>query len=307
VAPEIPGISLVLSSGGARGLAHIGAIQCLEERGYPINCIAGSSMGALVGGIHARGKLDVYAEWVRALNRNDVVRLLDIGWGRNGGLFKGERIIEVLKDLIGDAQIEELPVSFTAVATEINRKREVWIDKGPLFDAIRASMAIPMVFAPVRRGHQLLIDGGVLNPLPIAPTLKEDSGLTIAVDVNGMDQRPAEVYHLRRAAAQQAASGAAKQDGAQADEEWGIRQAITEFFEDWLPSNDGPDEQGMFAIALEAMDAMQVTISRLKASVYTPDILVQVPRNVAHFFEYERAGELIDIGYKSMEQALNEH
>ena len=249
MAPEIPGISLVLSSGGARGLAHIGAIQCLEERGYLINCIAGSSMGALVGGIHARGKLDVYAEWVRALNRNDVVRLLDIGWGRNGGLFKGERIIEVLKDLIGDAQIEELPVSFTAVATEINRKREVWIDKGPLFDAIRASMAIPMVFAPVRRGHQLLIDGGVLNPLPIAPTLKEDSGLTIAVDVNGMDQRPAEAYHSRRAAAQQVASGAAKQEGARADEEaFGDSRnppVVHQLFEDLLLAAGQRGEVGM--------------------------------------------------------------
>jgi NTE family protein len=160
--PDQKHISLVLSSGGARGLVHIGAIKCLEDRGYQIDCIAGSSMGALVGGIHARGKLDVFAEWVCALTRNDVVRLLDIGWGRTGGLFKGERIIDVLKDLIGDAQIEDLPVAYTAVATEINRKREVWLDRGPLFEAIRASIAIPMVFAPIRRGQQVLVDGGVL-------------------------------------------------------------------------------------------------------------------------------------------------
>ena len=291
-------VSLVLSSGGARGLVHIGAIRSLEERGYVISSIAGSSMGALVGGIHARGKLDVFTEWVCALKRNDIVQLLDIGWGRTGGLFKGERIIEVLKDLIGEEQIENLPIAFTAVATDINRKREVWIDKGPLFEGIRASIAVPMVFAPVRRGQQLLLDGGVLNPLPIAPTLNDHTAMTVAVDVNGMDKRPLnvrlpidEVHGFR------------DEPSAEEEADSGIRQAISEFFDGWRGSDAA--EQNMFAIALEAMDSMQVSISRLKASVYSPDVLVQVPRNVAHFFEFERAGELIDLGYELMEKELS--
>jgi len=303
--PDSRRISLVLSSGGARGLVHIGAIQCLEAQGYEISCVSGSSMGALVGGIYARGELDVFAEWVRALTRNDVVRLLDIGWGFGGGLFKGERIIGVLKELIGDAAIEELPIRFTAVATDINRKREVWIERGPLFDAIRASIAIPMVFTPVRRGRQLLIDGGVLNPLPIAPTLKDDTGLTVAVDVNGLDERPLNI-RLPIDETPVVAESAAAADG---DMEPSVRQAIGDFIEGLWPgggAEEVPEQQdrNMFDIAMEAMDSMQVTISRLKSSVYTPDVLVQVPRNVAHFFEFERAGELIDMGYEMMEQEL---
>ena len=299
-------ISLVLSSGGARGLVHVGAIKCLEEQGYEIRCVAGSSMGALIGGIYARGKLDVFTEWVRALTRNDVMRLVDIGWGFNGGLIKGARIIEVLKELIGDDLIEELPIEFTAVATDINRKREVWIDRGPLFEAIRASIAVPMVFTPVHRGRQILIDGGVLNPLPIAPTLKDHTAMTVAVDVNGIDER-----HLNARLPIDRTAVVAEMPAALKDSETesSIRQAVADFIENLWPGDDASDapehpDRNMFDIALEAMDAMQVTISRLKSSVYTPDVLVQVPRNVAHFFEFERAGELIDLGYRLMEKEL---
>jgi NTE family protein len=295
-------ISLVLSSGGARGLVHIGAIQCLEQQGYDISCVAGSSMGALVGGIYARGKLDVFAEWVSALTRNDVMRLVDIGWGVTGGLIKGERIVDVLKDLIGDDDIESLPIAFTAVATDINRKREVWIDRGPLFEAIRASIAIPMVFTPVRRGSQILIDGGVLNPLPIAPTLKDDTGLTVAVDVNGVDERR---LNARLPLADSRVPSKPSSDHLEPS----VRQAIVDFIEGLWPGGEveeapRPTQQNMFDIAMEAMDAMQVTISRLKSSVYTPDVLVQIPRNVAHFFEFERAEELIELGHRLMAKEL---
>ena len=180
-------ISLVLSSGGARGLAHVGAIRALEDHGFEITYVSGSSMGALIGGVYAAGKLKEYEDWVRALRRLDIVQLLDFAWGQGGGLFRGERIIETLKELVGDERIEDLPIGFTAVATELNRKREVWINEGSLFDAIRASIAIPMVFSPVVRDTQLLLDGAVLNPLPIAPTLSHSADMIVAVDVNGQD------------------------------------------------------------------------------------------------------------------------
>ena len=141
------------------------------------------------------------------------------------------------------------------------------------------------------------MDGGVLNPLPIAPTLKDATALTVAVDVNGMDQRPLSTHMASKVSENEP-------EAAEGDEAGGIRQAIADFFDGWLPGNDGPQEQSMFEVALEAMDAMQVTISRLKASVYTPDVLVQVPRNAAHFFEFERAGELIDLGYREMQAEL---
>ena len=177
-------VSLVLGSGGARGLAHIGVIQWLTDSGYDIRSIAGSSMGALVGGIYAASKLETYAEWVLALERIQVLRLLDPTFGRDG-LFKGERIMGVLRELIGDCAIEELPISFTAVATDLESGEEVWLREGGLFDAIRASIATPLVFTPFKHGTRTLLDGALVNPLPIAPTLTDDTDLTIAVNLSG--------------------------------------------------------------------------------------------------------------------------
>ena len=140
-------ISLVLGSGGARGYAHIGVIKELEAQGYEIGSIAGSSMGALIGGVYAAGKLDAYRDWVSPLERMDVFRLLD--WTLSGGGFiKGNRIIDALRDLVGATDIEDLPIPYTAVAVDIDAQREVWFSSGPLFDAIRASIAIPTLLRP---------------------------------------------------------------------------------------------------------------------------------------------------------------
>ena len=189
-------VSLVLGSGGARGLAHIGVIQWLTENGYEIRSIAGSSMGALVGGIYAARKLEVYAAWVSALQRAHVIRLLDPAL-RRSGLFKGDRIIGVLRELIGEHEIAELPLSFTAVATDFESGEEVWLREGRLFDAIRASMATPLVFTPFRHGGRTLLDGALVNPLPVAPTLDDATDMTIAVNLGG----PAEAGRARPARA----------------------------------------------------------------------------------------------------------
>ncbi|MEQ8693165.1 MAG: patatin-like phospholipase family protein [Pseudomonadales bacterium] len=298
-----PTVSLVLSSGGARGLFHIGAIKSLTERGYDVRYVSGSSMGALVGGIYAAGKLDEFAEWVSELRRGDIVKLLDFGWGANAGLFKGERIISFLQELVGEFDIEDLPIGYTAVAAELNRKREVWISSGSLFGAIRASIAIPLVLSPAVRGDQLLVDGAVLNPLPIAPALTQHNDLIVAIDVNGMDEHS--LNPQRPVAGSQ--SPIVEDSKEEIEEQSSIRVALTNFMDDFFTS-DEPDkiDHGMFDIATESMDAMQVTISRLKLSVYSPDLLVQVPRNVAHFFEFDRAKELIELGYQRMEEALGE-
>ena len=177
-------VSLVLGSGGARGLAHIGVIQVLEEHGLEIRSISGSSIGALVGGIYAAGKIDDFVHWVCALERFDMLRLLDVSFSGKA-LFKGERIIATLKELIGDRNIEDLPISFTAVATDLEANREVWLSQGSLFEAIRASIAFPTVFAPFHENGKKLVDGGLLNPIPIAPTLRDQTDLTIAVSLSG--------------------------------------------------------------------------------------------------------------------------
>ena len=175
-------VSLVLGSGGARGYAHIGAIEELLAQGFEIRSVAGASMGALVGGIYAAGQLDAYRDWARGLQKFDVLRLLD--WTFRGGLIKGDRIIGRLRELIGDVAIENLPIPYTAVAVDIIAQREVWFSRGPLFDAIRASIAIPTVFRPHHYESRVLVDGGLLNPVPITPTLRDLTDCTIAVDVN---------------------------------------------------------------------------------------------------------------------------
>ena len=177
-------VSLVLGAGGARGLAHIGAIRWLTDNGYLIRSIAGSSIGALVGGCCAAGKLDELADWMLSCQKLSLLRLLDPAFGR-AGLFKGERIMGLIRKGMGDVAIEDLPVSFTAVATDCASGEEVWLRSGRLVDAIRASMATPLIFTPFDDGERKLLDGGLVNPVPIAPTLDDKTDLTVAVDVFG--------------------------------------------------------------------------------------------------------------------------
>jgi NTE family protein len=283
-------ISLVLGSGGARGLAHIGVIQCLEARGFQISYIAGCSIGALVGGIYAAGKLDVYADWVRALQKRDVVLLLDWSF-RRGALFGGERIVAVLRDMVGEHTIESLHIGFTAVATEINDKREVWLNRGPLFEAIRASMAIPLLFAPVERDGLVLVDGGLINPVPIAPTLNDDTAWTIAVDLNGRAEK-----------LETAEPAAADSDRLLPQ----LRARVAKFIDDVVPRTARAEPRHFSAVelALRSMDTMQTTIARMKLAAYSPKLVIEIPRNICTFFEFHRAAELIELGYRRTEEAL---
>ena len=187
-------VSLVLGSGGARGLAHIGVIHVLEERGFEITSIAGCSVGALVGGVYAAGKLREYEDWVRDLTKFDMVNLMDIAWV-GGGLVKGDKIINTMIKLVGDRKIEELPIPFTAVAMELESGREVWLSEGPLFDAIRSSCSLPLFFTPTKYKEKMLVDGGVVNPVPIAPVFQDNTDLTIAVNLGG---RPSKESPLDR-------------------------------------------------------------------------------------------------------------
>lgn len=280
-------VSLVLGSGGARGLAHIGVIQWLTENGYVIRAIAGSSMGALVGGIYATGKLDVYGKWVVALERIDVVRLLDPSFGR-AGLFKGERIMDVLRELIGDRSIEDLPVSFTAVATDLDSGKEVWLREGKLFDAIRASIATPLVFTPFRHGGRQLLDGGLVNPIPIAPTFNDTTDLTIAVNLSGSaEAKPPVPVPAPRAGGNT------------------YHERIRSFIES-LHLARTPDTPSIsfLEVALASMETMQNTIARLKLAAYSPDVTITIPRNACAYHEFWRAEELIALGRERARRSL---
>ncbi len=285
-------VSVVLGGGGARGLAHIGVIHWLVDNGYRIESIAGSSMGALIGGIYAAGRLDVYEKWVLALERMQVLRLLDPAFGREG-LFKGERVIGVLRELVGDRAIESLPIAFTAVATDLDTGQEVWLREGKLFDAIRASIATPLVFTPFPHGGRLLLDGALVNPLPIAPTLDDDTALTIAVDLSGPSavRKPPPPPPPRVPAVAADASDNGSGNGNS------YRQRIRGFVENLLQTaTPGVAPRGMIDIAFVSMQAMQDTISRLKLAEYSPDVVVEVPRSACGFFEFWRAEELIALG-----------
>lgn len=287
-------VSLVLGSGGARGLAHIGVIHWLEEHGYDIRSISGCSMGALVGGIYACGKLDVYEEWVREISTLDIIRLLDLSWGKQG-LVEGERIIAALKDLVGARLIEDLPIEYTAVAADIKREKEIWLKRGSLFDAIRASISLPLFFTPFEIGGTKLLDGGILNPVPIAPTFEDDTDITVAVNLGGP---PVGNTHDELMAGSEDADDASPS---------GIRAMIRSFIDDMKSKVRHGDAGGwdMLSIANQTVDAMQGAIARQKLAAYPPDKTIIIARDACGTLEFDRADEMITLGYKVAEQSFN--
>jgi len=285
-------ISLVLGSGGARGLAHIGVIHFLEENDYRIKSISGCSIGALVGGIFAAGKLEEYEEWVRAIRKKDILALLDLSWERSG-LVKGDKIINKLIDLVGEIYIEELPIPFTAVATNLKNEKELWITSGRLFDAIRASISMPLFFTPFCYKDTVLIDGGVLNPVPIAPTFSDGTDMTIAVNPGG----PADSSEEK--------SGSCP---AEEVEPTSRHKKISEFIEGLRKTvtDRVKGHEGVFDIALQSFEAMQSTIARQKLAAYPPDVVIEISRSACRTLDFDRAAELIDLGYKKAGSCLNQ-
>lgn len=281
-------VALVLGSGGARGLAHIGVIQALEEQGWQIASIAGASMGALVGGLYAAGKLAEYRQWVCNIRRFDVLRLLDLSLGASG-LVKGERLIATLRQQLGDADIEQLAIPFTAVATDLHEGREIWLTRGSLFAAIRASIGIPLFFHPYRYQGRLLIDGGVVNPVPLAPVFRDGHHRLIAVNLNGPPLPAADLQALLRE-----------------DKGHGLQQRLSDLFAR-LPGQRAQEETqqlGMIEVASQALDLMQEVIARQRLAAYPPDLLVEIPRNLAGVLEFHRAEALIAAGYQLAQVAL---
>lgn len=285
-------ISLVLGSGGARGLAHIGVIDELVRRGFEIKSIAGSSMGALIGGIYAMGRLDVYTRWVTALQRSDVVYLLDPSFGR-AGLIKGNRIIGVLKSLIGDANIEDLPIRFTAVATDLESGSEEWFNHGSLFDAIRASISIPTIFTPHRYRGREFLDGSLINPLPISATLEDKTDLTIAVILNGKPETGIK-------------PGPAQPEN-ENHQQTAYQRRIRQFIDEYNPFRGRQEEDtlGMFDIIVKSMGIMERTITQAQLKEHAPDIVIEIQRDACNFYEFYRAGELIELGRQKTESVLS--
>jgi NTE family protein len=290
-------IALVLGAGGARGLAQIGVIEVLEERGFRIDAVCGSSSGALVGGIFAAGRLRAFDQQLRAMSRRDFLRLLDPGW-RRSGLLRGVRLVEAMREVVGDPLIESLPVEFTAVAVDLQRQREVWIREGRLWDALRASFAIPGLFTPHRVNGRALVDGGLLAPLPIAATRLSDAHRLVAVDMHGWPTRPP---------GEPAQPDPATRDPGLADRvgDW-LERAV----ERVAAGRDGPEDRdalrmGLPEIMSRSLDTMQAQIARVQLALDPPELLIRIPRDVCQFYEFWRAAELIDVGRAVATRALD--
>ncbi len=278
-------VSLVLGSGGARGYAHIGVIEELERQGFEIVSISGCSMGALVGGLYACGKLGAYKEWVLGLEPLDVAGLLDLAWDKRG-IMSGTKVFERLEALVGSTKIEALDIRYTAVASDLNRGREVWFQDGDLLTAIRASIAIPSVFTPVEIDGMLLIDGGVLNPLPIAPTMSDRSDLTIAVNLYGPDivQEMPEVEQRYDSLVERLASRA--------------KQVIRERLK------EQQERMHAFSILDQSFDVMQRSLTQYRIGGYPPDIMIDLPKNICKTFDFHKAEMLIEAGRRAAREAL---
>lgn len=280
-------VSLVLGSGGARGLSHIGVIKWLVAHDYQIKSISGCSIGALIGGVYAAGRLQEFERWVREIDKLEIFSLLDLAWKSNG-LVQGDKIINTLITLLGDQKIEDLPLCYTAVAADIENEKEVWINNGSLFEAIRASISLPLFFTPVHRNGVLLIDGGVLNPVPIAPTFGDHNDLTIAVNLGGA--------MIKKKATPKPVINRSTSNGFHSK----MKDFISSFGQD--EEHISSKDWGVYDIANQAFDAMQSTIARQKLAAYPADVVIEIARNACGTLEFDRADEMIALGYQAAAQ-----
>lgn len=325
-------VALVLGSGGARGYAHIGVIEELEARGYEIGCIAGCSMGAVVGGIYAAGKLPEYREWIESLDYLDVLRLLDISFGL--GAIRGEKVFGKIHEIVGEIDIEQLPIPYTAVATDLTNQQEIWFQEGCLHQAMRASAAIPSLFTPVTQGSRMLVDGGLLNPLPIVPVVSSHCDLIVAVNLNSLNQKQYSLPTIERPALlkgrfdQLVDSISARlpfrrRDGEE-EEEGEVPGAIPN---PWLDDSRVAAQQGgltnksasgsqplgnvgpasLLELINQSFETMQSSLAQYKIAGYPPDILINVPKRVCRFFEFYKAPELIQLGRQIARDTLDRY
>lgn len=279
-------IALVLSSGGARGLAHIGAIEELESHGYHISSIAGCSVGALIGGVYAAGKLNEFREWMKTIDRKKMLGLIDFSLSLNH-IVKGTRIIEAIMEFVPDVNIEDLPIPYCAIATDLKAGREVMFRKGSLFKAIRASISLPSFYEPVTLNDMILIDGGIINPLPLNRVKRQSGDILVGVDVSGHDYK-AQWDELHRLTAMQKSDTSLK----------------TKILDMLIPDNI---EFNYYTVLSRASSLMIRQNSILMAQFMNPDILIDIQMNRYGTFDFDKSEKLIAIGRQKTLQAINKY
>ena len=302
-------VALCLGSGGARGYTHIGVIDALLAREYEIVAISGCSIGALVGGFYSAGKLEAYRNWVLGLSYFDVLRMLDISF-LTSGIIRGDRLFNHLDEILGDTQIEDLNIPFTAVATDLTRYKEVWFQQGSLARAIRASSAIPGMFTPVEYKGSLLVDGAVLNPLPITPCVSAPAAMIFAVDLSADVPLPEMVKPEAVIEDSNAVKKATKDNndwlGKFADKASNWLESIN------LTRHRNAEEEanerenlGKLGIINRVVDVMSSSLTQYKIAGYPPDLLIKIPRNCCETYDFHRAQEMIELGRFIADQALD--
>ncbi|UXH41676.1 patatin-like phospholipase family protein [Pseudomonas promysalinigenes] len=337
-------VALVLGSGGARGYAHIGVIEEIERRGYDIACIAGCSMGAVIGGIYAAGKLDAYRNWIESLDYLDVLRLVDVSFRLEA--IRGDKVFGQIRKIVGDINIEQLRIPYTAVAADLTNQQEIWFQEGCLHQAMRASAAIPSLFTPVMQGNRMLVDGGILNPLPIVPVVSSHCDLIIAVNLNATNQKQYQLPVIERPPAFKMRFDALLSSlGSRlpfrrkpAEELIRIeKEIVAEGLappNPWLADSGAPQAQqpaaaperegapksatGSFIIdnvgpaslldlINQSFEVMQTSLAQYKIAGYPPDVLINVPKRVCRFFEFYKAPELIALGREIARDTLDNY
>lgn len=279
-------IALVLSSGGARGLAHIGAIEELESHGYHISSIAGCSMGALIGGVYAAGKLKEFREWMKTIDRKKMIELTDFSFSINH-LAKGTRIIEAIMEFVPDIAIEDLSVPYCAVATDLKAGREIVFNKGSLFEAIRASISMPSFYKPVQRDGMVLIDGGILNPIPLNRVKRQKKDILVGIDVSGHDYK-AQWDEMHRLTEKH------KHDTS-------LKSKIIDML---IPDNI---EFNYYTMLSRTSSLMIRQNSILMAKLMKPDILVDIQMNRYGTFDFDKSEKLVAIGKQKTLHAIEKY
>ncbi|MBR3079408.1 MAG: patatin-like phospholipase family protein [Prevotella sp.] len=279
-------VALVLSSGGARGLAHIGAIEELELNGYHISSIAGCSMGALIGGVYATGKMNEFREWMKTIDRKKMISLTDFSFSLNH-LAKGNRIIEAIMEFVPDTPIEDLPIPYCAVATDLKAGKEVIFNKGSLFEAIRASISLPSFYEPVKRDGMVLIDGGVINPIPLNRVKRKKDDILVGIDVSGHDYE-AQWEELHRLTTWQ------KQD----------KSLKAQILDKLIPDNI---EFNYYTMLSRTSSLMIRQNSILMAKLMKPDILVDIQMSRYTTFDFDKSEKIIAVGKQKTAQSISKY
>ena len=299
-------VALVLGSGGARGLAHIGAIEALEERGYTITSIAGCSMGSIIAGMYAAGQLKEAKEWFLSVDKQLILRMMDINLLSSNSLVKGQRIIQELQKVVPDRPLENLPIPCTIVASDLMHTEEVVFRTGSLFQAVRASISIPLFFSPVQMGERLLVDGGILNPLPLHVVERTEGDILVAMDISGKDSMPVNTEYEPIDVEGKLAEITAK--GIPVPKSWENQLRSLGKKVDTIREHRAKDLGSKFNFAgmLDRMSDMQIQQNTLLSLRLTPPDIHAVMRQYAYnTFDFDKAEQIIADGKRIMNEALD--